>query len=35
MPSRRRSGWDDPFSPNVYLKNDPKPLLKELETYAL
>jgi hypothetical protein len=34
-PGRRSSGWDDPLSPNVYVRNDPKTLLKELENYAL
>ena len=27
--------WDDPFSPNAYIRKDPKPLLNELEQYAI
>ena len=26
--------WDDPFSPNAYVRNDPKPILIEMEQYA-
>ena len=27
--------WDDPFLPNAYVRKDPKPLLLELEKYAV
>jgi hypothetical protein len=27
--------WDDPFSPNAYVRKDPKPILQEMEEYAI